>query len=136
MAQKVEFASAEWISAAAEILTDLAASRGRDEDFFSVCEQFTDAPERVSQGGIAAWHFRIRGKRADVKAGVLDNADVMIRGDYASTLPIARLVYTPEYLAERQRKRDAGELPSPTGDWSRAPNYLTELHNRLAVITA
>jgi hypothetical protein len=136
MVGKVEFASAEWISAAQEILADLAASRGRDEDHFSVCEQFTDAPESVAAGGLAAWSFQIRGKTVEVRAGVLESAEVMIRGDYATTLPIARLVYTPEYLAERQRKREAGELPKPAGDWTRAPTYLTELHNRLAVITA
>ena len=136
MISKVEFASAEWISAARAILEDLAASQGRDEDQFSVCEQFSGAPDHISASGAAAWYFRIRGRTVEVNSGALEDADVMIRGDYEATLPTARLVYTPEYLAERQRKRESGELPRPPGDWSRAPKYLVELHNRLAVITA
>lgn len=136
MSSKVEFASAAWIAAAQDILADLAATRGRDEDLFSVCEQFSGAPESVAVGGLAAWFFRIRGKSVEVRAGVLHEADVVVQADYTATLPTARLVYTPEYLAERQRKRESGEAPAPTGDWSRAPTYLVELHNRLAVITA
>lgn len=136
MPDKVEFASEAWIEAAKEILADLAATRGAEGDRFSVCECFTSAPAEIASDGLAAWHFRIDGQTATAGAGAIKDADVVIEADYQATLPTARLVYTPEYLAERARRRASGEAPAPSGDWSRAPSYLVELHNRLAVITA
>lgn len=135
-AAKLTFAGPEWIAAADAILQDLAATHGQPSDRFSLCERFTDAPREIAPSGLAAWWFRLDGTTVKVGPGELDDADASVTADYTATLPIARLVYTPEVIAERRAKRDRGELPSQQGDWSRAPRYLTELHNRLAVITA
>ena len=59
-----------------------------------------------------------------------------VRADYAATLPVARQVYTPEFLAKRAADRAAGKAPPANPAMSKAPRYLVELHNRLAAITA
>ena len=135
-ADKVDFASAAWIVAARSVLEDLVRTHGEPGKRFSVCEVFTDAPAHVAPAGVAAWHFRIDGGRVEVGAGAADGVDVTIRADYASTLPSARLVYTPEVLEARAKAPPPENPPSIEGDMSKAPPYLIELHNRLAVITA
>ncbi|MBX3481999.1 hypothetical protein [Phenylobacterium sp.] len=133
---KLPFAGPAWIAAAGTILRDLAAAYGEPGQRFSLCERFTDAPPDVAASGLAAWWFRIDGTTAEAGPGEIGDADASVTADYAATLPVARLVYTPEIIAERRARRERGKLPSQQGDWSRAPRYLTELHNRLAVITA
>ena len=133
---RVRFASPEWIAAARAILSKLAADHGKPADSFSLCERFTDAPADLWPSGLAAWWFRIDGASAQVGTGEIADADASVTHDYAATLPTARLVYTPEILAERSAKRARGELSGRQGDWSGAPAYLVELHNRLAAITA
>ncbi len=136
MAEKVPFAGPAWIEHARAILTDLAQTHGEPGRTFSVCERFTDAPRDIFPNGIAAWHFRIDGQAAHVAAGEIDDPDVTIRADYQATLPTARLVYTPEYLAKRAADRASGKGPAPSPGMAKAPPWLTELHNRLAVLTA
>lgn len=127
------FASPAWIDEARRILQDLVGRLGEEGRSFSVCERFTDAPVEVASDGTAAWHFRIDGRRVEVGSGALEDADVQIKADYQATLPAARLVYTPEIVAQR---RAAGPRPGVQGDMAKAPPYLVELHNRLAVVTA
>ncbi len=131
-AEKLAFASPAWISAAAAILQQLVTAHGEPGRRFSVCERFTAAPPEVSPTGTASWYFRIDGVSVTVAPGEIPDADLQISADYEATLPIARLVYTPEILA----RRAATPAPGVKGDRSRAPAYLVELHNRLAVITA
>jgi hypothetical protein len=127
------FVSPTWIEAARSILETLVAEHGEPGWRFSICERFTDAPPDVASGGLAAWWFRIDGRTVQVGAGAIEGAEVTITADYDATLPSARLVYTPEILAHR---RAAGPRPGVDGDMSKAPPYLVELHNRLAVLTA
>jgi hypothetical protein len=133
---KLAFASAPWIDAAREILEDLVATHGEPGRAFSCCECFSDAPADVAPAGIAAWHFRIDGRSVEVGAGEIADADMNVRAGYAATLPVARLVYTPEFLAQRAADRAAGKAPPANPAMSRAPRYLVELHNRLAALTA
>jgi hypothetical protein len=135
---KVEFASAPWLDQARAVLEDLVADHGEDGRAFSVCETFTDAPGSVAESGTAAWNFYIDGKTVRVGRGTVDDADVKIQADYATALPAARLVYTPEVLAERAKQPPDESAPTPNveGDMTNMPAYLIELHNRLAVITA
>lgn len=135
-AQKLAFASADWIDEARRILEDLVGARGEDGRRFSVCERFTGAPAEVAVSGVAAWYFKIDGRSVVVGSGELADADVLISADYDATLPAARLVYTPEILAQRATARAATPPPGIKGDMSKAPPYLVELHNRLAVVTA
>ncbi|EHJ59823.1 hypothetical protein NSU_3405 [Novosphingobium pentaromativorans US6-1] len=125
----------EWFENASRILKELAAQHGKPGDSFSLCERFTGAPAEISPSGLAAWHFRVEGMHAEANRGETDDADLRITGDYGSTLPMARLVYTPDNA--EQRKAHAAKFPTLIeGDVSKVPGYLSELHNRLAVITA
>lgn len=133
---KLAFASGDWIDAARTILEELVRDRGEPGRRFSVCERFTNAPPDFATSGIAAWHFRIDGKSVTVGPGEIADADVTITADYEATLPAARLVYTPAILAQRAASRAQGGAPGVEGDMSKAPPYLVELHNRLAVLTA
>ena len=134
--EKFAFASGAWIDAARSILRDLVVDRGEPGRRFSVCERFTNAPQDVASSGTAAWHFRIDGKSVTVEPGEIADADVTITAAYEATLPNARLVYTPEILAQRAVNRAQGKAPAIEGDMSKAPPYLVELHNRLAILTA
>lgn len=136
MSDKLEFASAVWIAAAEFILGELVALHGEPGTTFSICEAFTDAPETVAPNGVAAWHFYIDGNSVAVGTGEVSDTDVQIRADYQTTLPFARLVYTAEILAQRASEPPQAQSGSLEGDMSKAPPYLVELHNRLAVITA
>lgn len=133
---KLAFASPAWIAEARRILEELVAAHGRQDRRFSLCERFTDAPREIAPSGMAAWHFRIEGKSVEAGPGEIPDAEVTITADYDETLPVARLVYTPEVLAERAARQAEGPQPDRQGDMSRAPRYLVELHNRLALITA
>ena len=136
MADKVTFASLEWLELAREVLGELVRAAADADAEFSLCEVFTDAPDGLAGGvsGRAAWHFFVRGTSVEVSAGEVSNADVRIQADYASTLPQARLVYTPEVIAEGRN------APAPDmkieGDLTAIPAYLVALHNRLAERTA
>lgn len=134
--RKLAFASRAWVDAARAILEDLVSRHGEPGRCFSVCERFTGAPSDVAHSGIAAWHFRIDGQSVIVGEGEVGDADVVITADYNATLPNARLVYTPEVLAQRAAERAHGARPGVVGDMSKAPAYLVDLHNRLAVVTA
>ncbi|MSR12086.1 MAG: hypothetical protein EXR84_09845 [Gammaproteobacteria bacterium] len=132
---KLAFASAAWVDEARRVLEDLVSTRGEAGRKFSVCERFTTAPTDVAPSGTAAWHFRIDGKSVTVGAGEIGDADVQITADYRATLPAARLVYTREILAARATQRAAAPPPGIKGDMTKAPPYLVELHNRLALVT-
>ena len=133
---KVDFASAAWVDMARTVLEELVADHAEDDTRFSVCEVFTDAPSRVAASGTAAWHFTIVGKNVTVGQGELDEADIVIRADYQTSLPGARTVYTPEFLAQRESMPPPEIPPEIKGDTSALPPWLVELHNRLAVVTA
>ena len=132
MPEKVPFASVEWVDIARGVLEELVADYGETGKSFSVCEAFTDAPEGLAgpDATVAVWHFRIEDKTVTVGEGEIDGADMSVRLPYAEVLPIAKLVYTPELLKERQ----AGS-PQPEPGAPEIPAYLVELHNRLAVRT-
>ena len=128
MTEKVVFASPEWVDIARGVLEELVAKHGKTGRSYSVCEMFTDAPPGMADADTttAAWHFRIVDKTVTVDEGEISDAEMNVRVDYESVLPMVRLVYTPEILAKMAR--------SPT-DRSDMPSYLVELHNRLAVAT-
>ncbi len=133
---KVHFASPAWVDQARVVLEALVAEHGEDGKTFSVCEVFSEAPSAVAASGTAAWHFYIEGRTVRVGVGEADDTDVRIRADYQATLPEARLVYTPEILAERAKRAPGESTVQIEGDMSVMPQYLIELHNRMAVMTA
>ena len=139
MSEKVPFAGPEWVDAARDVLEDLVGQHGEEGVKFSVCEAFADAPDAIADSeGFAAWHFYIDGKDVKVGRGRVDDTDATIQATWELVLPRARLVYTPELLAEwaenpPERPEDPNGLQE--GDMANIPSYLIELHNRLALIT-
>jgi len=132
---KVVFASAEWVAKAEQILVPLVRAHGVPGQTFSVCEVFTNAPPEVAPEGTVSWHFVIDGKSVRVGNGEIQYPDLRIQNEYQNSLPLARMIYTPENLAERNRSsmQQAGRVVS--GNTAAVPSYLIELHNRLAEIT-
>lgn len=143
MTVKLELASRAWLDELFGLLRKAAAANPGIE--FSVCEVFTDVPERLkpdSQGRVA-WHGRIMNGTADLHLGEVaaEDVDVMTVGDWESLLPAARakVEMTPEGLARyRQLTADAvaaGRIMR-YGDASKAPLELMAIHNTLADMTA
>ena len=134
--EKFAFASPEWVDIARSVLEELVAEHGEPGKSYSVCEVFTNAPPGLAgaDATTAAWHFRIVDKTVTVGEGEISDADMNVRIDYESVLPVARLVYTPEILARAERNPPQFEGES-TGDRSNMPSYIVKLHNRLAVVT-
>ena len=136
--EKYDFASAAWVDKAGTVLQALVSEHGTDGVSFSVCEVFTDAPSQVSANGTAAWYFYINGKNVQIGLGEESGTDVRIQADYVTSLPNVRLVYTPEIIEEMQKnaaERSQDSSSSVEGDMSKAPPYLVELHNQMAVLT-
>ncbi len=136
---KVPFASAAWVDIARRVLEDLVSQHGEDGQDFSICEAFAGAPEGIADAdGFAAWHFHIDGKSVRVGTGRVDDADIRIQATWELALPNARMVYTPELLAEWKKtppERPADPNEKIEGDMANLPPYLLELHNRMAVVT-
>ena len=137
---KVAFASPEWVEIATEALEKLVAEHGEEGTAYSVCEAFVDGPaEFADEDGFAAWHFYVDGKNVRVSTGRESNVDIWLQGTYELALSGARVVYTPELLAEWEKnppKRPDDPNMKVEGNVKTLPTYLSELHNILAVQTA
>ena len=130
--KKLAFGSPEWVDVARTVLEELVAKHGEIGKSFSVCEAFTDAPPGMAgpDPTTATWHFSIVDKTVTVGEGELSDADMNVSVPYAQALPAARFVYTPEMVAQAERRQPQGGAGGPA-----LPSYLVELHNRLAVVT-
>jgi hypothetical protein len=133
---KVIFASSDWVDKARAELEDLVGTHGEPGASFCLCEVFTNTPASIDPSGTMAWHFYIDGKGVTVDFGEVDDATVKIWVDYEKILPAARLFYTPEILEERAKQPPGTQFDRAEGDFGATPAYITELHNRLALITA
>ena len=134
----LHFVSPEWVDLARKVLEDLVSEHGETGVKYSICEAFVGAPEELAdENGELAWHFFVDGKEVEVASGRADT-DISIQATYATSLPRARLVYTPE-LTKEWEKNPPEPPDDPNlkvdGDTSTIPKYLSELHNRLAVAT-
>ena len=134
---KFNFVSHEWVDQAEIILNDLVSQFGVEGVSFSVCETFSDAPKEIDASGVASWHFYIDGKSVRVGKGKVENVDVKINFDYAKASVIAKVVYTEEIIAKQK-----GDLALVKKNLEKKgkvvkepPKYLSELHNRLALLT-
>ena len=130
--------SDEWIDQAEIILNDLVSQFGVEGVSFSVCETFSDAPKEIDASGVASWHFFIEGKSVRVGKGKVEDVDVKINFDYAKASVIAKVVYTEEIIAKQ--KEDLAlvkkNLEKKGKVVKEPPKYLSELHNRLALLTS
>ena len=136
---KVPFASAAWVDIARGVLEELVSEHGENGKAFSVCEAFPEAPAEIADAdGIAAWHFYVDSRSVRVATGRIADADIQIQATWELSLPGARLVITPELLAEREKnppERPEDPNQKIEGDMADLPPYLLELHNRMAVVT-
>lgn len=132
------FVSPEWVDLARKVLEELISEHGEPGVQYSVCEAFVDAPaDLADENGELAWHFFVDGKDVQVACGRAD-ADISIQATYETSLPGAKLVYTPELIKEwEENPPEPPDDPNlqVEGDTSTLPKYLGELHNRLAVLT-
>ena len=135
---KFNFVSNEWVDQAEIILNDLVSQFGEEGISFSVSETFTDAPEEIDSSGIASWYFFIEGKSVRVGKGKTEKTDVRIKYDYAKANVIAKIIYTEEIIAKQKEETEkALEVLTKKGkEFKEPPDYLSELHNRLALLTA
>ena len=133
-----DFASPAWVDVARRELEDLVSVNGEPGVKYSVCEAFMEAPPDIAdENGELAWHFFVDGKDVQVACGRAE-CDILIQATYETSLPGAKLVYTPEIIKELEE--NPPEPPDDPnlklgGDRSTLPRYLGELHNRLAVLT-
>ena len=135
---KFEFVSNEWVDQATIILEDLVSQFGKEGVSFSVCETFTDAPKHIDHSGVASWHFYINGYSIKVDKGKVEDTDVKINFDYQKASVIAKVVYTEEIIAKQKKdlvlvKRNLEKKGKIVKE---PPEYLSELHNRLALLTS
>ena len=136
--KKFEFVSDQWIDQAKIILENLVARFWKEGVSFSVCETFSDTPKEIDTLGIVSWHFYINGKSVRVSKGKVEDVDVKINFDYKKASVIAKIIYTEEIIAKQKEEAEkAKETLALTGKrYKKSPSYLTELHNRLALITS
>ena len=135
---KFNFVSDEWIHQAEIILNDLVSQFGVEGVSFSVCETFFDAPKEIDASGVASWHFYIDGKSVQVRKGKVEDVDVKINFDYDKALVIAKITYTNEIITKQKEevKKAKAALEKAGKDFKQPPDYLSELHNMLALLTA
>ena len=134
---KFEFVSDEWIEQARIILKDLVFRFGEEGVTFSVCETFTDAPKNIDASGIASWHFYINGKSVKVAIGKVKDTDVKINFDYKKASVIAKIVYNEKMIVRQKEdlEKVKESLAIAGKEFKEPPDYLTELHNQLALST-
>ena len=135
---KFNFVSDEWVDQAEIILNDLVTQFGVEGVSFSVCETFFDAPKEIDASGVVSWHFYIDCKSVRVGKGKVEDVDVKINFDYAKASVIAKIIYTEEIITNQKEEAEkAKESLVNTGKgFKEPPDYLPELHNRLALLTA
>ena len=134
---KFEFVSDEWIEQARIILKDLVFRFGEEGVTFSVCETFTDAPTNIDASGIASSHFYINGKSVKVAIGKVKDTDVKINFDYKKASVIAKIVYNKKMIVRQKEdlEKVKESLAIAGKEFKEPPDYLTELHNQLALST-
>ena len=135
---KFNFVSDEWVDQAEIILNDLVSQFGVEGVSFSVCETFSDAPKAIHTSGIASWHFYIDGKSVRVGKGKVEDVDVKINFDYAKASIIAKVIYTKKIITKQKEGAEKAKeaLAIASKGFKEPPDYLPELHNRLALLTA
>ena len=145
MNEKYEFCSKKWVAFANEYLQGAAV--GEDLSGISVTfnEVFTDAPPHLDPDdeGRIGWYLRVEDGKVEVERGILDQADLTITVDYATVLPLARMVFegNPEAAAEALETMAAANTAGKMkreGDESAmvSLSFMGGLHDALAQRTS
>lgn len=137
--QKYVYASPDWIECAGRILTDMVSEFGEEGQSFSFCEILCEAPkEFAEEDGRVYWSVYVDGKKCRSIRGRAEETDLVLQGTWELALDGARRVYTPELL-EEWAKNPPPPPDDPNmdlqGDMSILPPWMTEFHNRVALVT-
>lgn len=143
--ERVEFVSADWISAADRFLADrvAAAADSLRGVSFSMGERYHNAPPHLGWAdNVAGFTVRISDGQVDVRPGPpTATVDLLIEGDYNATLPMAWTPYGDDRSTRARAIREYGHMagdkaPKITGDLKAVPRavdaILSELHDHLA----
>ncbi|MBX3705650.1 MAG: hypothetical protein KF911_03370 [Pseudomonadales bacterium] len=139
MAEKIEFASPEWLAALERLVREYTAKAGAGVEL-SLCEVFTGVPAHLDKNGngIIAWYCRIKGGEVEFEEGEIPEADIKTVTDYQFILPFARLKIDPGNMADYEVKLAEGAKAGKIdrrGDRSKVPPAFYGMHNDLAEIT-
>ena len=138
--KKVEFGSCEWVGELRRILSEGLRAEDLGGVEFSMCEEFTDPPAHLRRHGreTIGWHCRIRDGKIHVGDNVATDVDVRITGDYATLLPMARMVVGADLTDERRAELMMKANLRVEGDPTKMPVAFAQLnlHDKLAVVTA
>jgi hypothetical protein len=143
MPDKLEFASPQWLAALQKAYEDATASAGPAASgvAFTMCEVYTGVPSHLSSSGTLAWKSTVKDGVVVFKHEDDPAADLHVTVDYASVLPLGRLVVEGDPKAEAEMNRIAGEAIragkfTVKGDAAKRPAFLAGVHDRMARITA
>ena len=108
---KYEFGSEAWVSLARDYLVAAVGDADLEGIRFSFCEVYTDPPAHLLEPGesTTGWYVSIADGEFRVEKGVLSEADILITSDYATTLPLAQMVFegNPEGAVQAQEMVEA-----------------------------
>ncbi len=95
MSDGLEFASPEQVDVIREAIEERFAAVDLSGVEVTFCEEFTDSPDHLREPGEerVGWYLRVRDGQVEVGRRVVDIADARVVADYATTLPLARIVY-------------------------------------------
>lgn len=101
---KYEFCSEAWVALARDYLVNAVGDADFGDAGFSFSETFTDAPANLAESDSTStgWYVIVADGELRVEKGILPDADIRITADYATVLPLARMVFegNPEGVAE------------------------------------
>lgn len=137
------FASAEWVSAAREVLNAEVKKHAealKDMGTFTMCEIAHNPPAYLNCGPALAWHAKFSGASVEVEEGQLpaDECDFRMEGDHSIISNLARIQYhgrDPKIVASAQarlQKLAKWKVSGGVPDHPALGAVLRSLHDRLA----
>lgn len=139
--ERFEFCSQAWVDYARKYIEEASADTDLEGISVSFNEVFSDAPPGLDpdEEGRIGWFLRVRDGRLEVDRGILEQADLRITADYATTLPLARIIFSgnPEGAREAMQlvsdATAAGKMRREGNDAVMATlPWLARLHDVLA----
>ena len=138
---KMEFGSKAWTEKLRSVIEEAVAASTEDVDY-SISEVYLDPPAHLRGSDVdLGWHARVGGGRVQFEFTPSADVDVHVAADYASILPLARLVCGDDPSRQAERDRLMGELVGSgklqvVGDLSKRPSILDHVHDHMAAVTA
>jgi hypothetical protein len=134
-----EFGSPDWLAVLQATFEKTVAADAQSGDAdFSICEVYTDVPERVSAEPKVAWHLRVKGNEVVFLAEEADDVDIKIVGEWSVISKLGRLEYgeegpPPDATAEiAQATREGRFQFTANPNMNPAPPGFAAVHNQVA----